>query len=131
MAGRRTGRLSVIIPTRERHDTLRWSLKTCVTQDCDDLEILVSDNASTDATREVVDSYDDPRIRYVNPGRRLGMSEHWEFALSHVEDGFVSFLGDDDGMMPSAAAEILDVLAAEPAEALVWPLTAYYWPGYL
>ncbi len=83
-------RLTVIVPTRERHDTLIWALKTCVTQDCDDLEILVSDNASVDETREVVASYDDPRIRYVNPGTRLGMSEHWEFALSHVQEGYVS-----------------------------------------
>lgn len=123
-------RLTVIIPTRERDDTLRWALKTCVSQDFDRLEILVSDNASTDATREVVDSYDDPRIRYINPGRRLGMSEHWEFALSHVADGYVMFLGDDDGLMPRAAAEISDILETDSTEALVWPLASYYWPEF-
>jgi hypothetical protein len=123
-------RLTVIIPTRERYDTLRWALKTCVSQDFDRLEILVSDNASTDGTREVVESYDDTRVRYVNPGHRLGMSEHWEFALSHVPEGYVMFLGDDDGLMPRAAAEISDILEAHSTEALIWPLASYYWPEF-
>lgn len=125
-----SSRLTVIVPTRERHDTLVSSLRTCVTQDSDDLTILVSDNASTDETREVVASYDDERIRYVNPGRRLGMSEHWEFALSHVDDGYVCFLGDDDGLMPGAATELLRVFAAEDVDALTWPLSIYYWPQF-
>lgn len=125
-----TSRLTVIVPTRERADTLVSSLRTCTTQDCDELAILVSDNASTDSTREVVASHDDPRIRYVNPGRRLGMSEHWEFALSHVDDGYVSFLGDDDGLMPGAASELLEVLDSESADALIWPLSSYYWPQF-
>ena len=59
-------KFSVIIPTRERSDTLQSSLKTCVGQDYDNLEIIVSDNFSTDNTREVVESFDDPRIRYIN-----------------------------------------------------------------
>ena len=33
-------RLTVIIPTRERHDTLRWALKTCVSQDFDRLRLV-------------------------------------------------------------------------------------------
>ena len=61
-------KFSVIIPTRERSDTLQSSLKTCVGQDYDNLEIIVSDNFSTDNTREVVESFDDPRIRYINTG---------------------------------------------------------------
>ena len=43
-------KFTVVIPTRERCDTLRATLRTCVGQDHDDLTILVSDNASTDPT---------------------------------------------------------------------------------
>ena len=51
---------TVIIPTRERSDTLQHALHTCVIQDYDNLEILISDNLSQDHTREVVESYKDP-----------------------------------------------------------------------
>lgn len=124
-------RLTVLIPTRERCDTLLWALKTCVTQDYDELEILVSDNASQDATREVVESYDDARIRYINPGRRLGMSEHWEFAVAQARAGYLSVIGDDDGLLPGAAAAAAAILGDSGADALTWPMTAYYWPRFV
>jgi glycosyltransferase involved in cell wall biosynthesis len=122
-------RMTIIVPTRERSDTLRWALKTCVTQEYDNFEILVSDNASTDATRDVVQSYDDPRIRYVNPGQRLGMSEHWEFAFSHVTDGYVGVIGDDDGLLPSAIEDVSTIVGSSGLP-LTWPLQQYFWPSY-
>jgi hypothetical protein len=126
-------RISIIIPTRERCDTLVWSLETCVTQDYDNLEILVSDNASADATREVVAAAAerDSRVRYVNPGDRLGMSDHWEFALSHIDRGHVGIIGDDDGVMPGGVTRMASILSEYAPDALVWPVFSYYWPGYV
>lgn len=124
-------RITTIIPTRERCDTLIWALKTCVTQDYDNYQIIVSDNASADETREVVASYDDSRVRYVNPGERLGMSEHWEFAFSQVDHGYVGVIGDDDGVMPDGISRAAEILGDSEAPALVWPIIAYYWPGFV
>lgn len=125
-------KITIVIPTRERHDTLQWALKTCTNQDYDRLEIVVSDNASVDSTREVVESFSDRRIRYVNPGRRVSMSDNWEFAISHVTGGFVGVIGDDDGVMPGGVATMASVLADDrAASALIWPVYSYYWPGYV
>jgi hypothetical protein len=30
------------------------------------------------------------------------MAENWEFALSHIEDGFVTIIGDDDCLIPGS-----------------------------
>jgi cellulose synthase/poly-beta-1,6-N-acetylglucosamine synthase-like glycosyltransferase len=49
--------ITLIIPSRERADVLLYALKTAVAQDYANLRILVSDNASTDNTREVVASF--------------------------------------------------------------------------
>jgi len=122
--------ITIIIPTRERAGTLLSSLKTCVTQDYENLRILVSDNASSPETRDVVSSYEDPRIYYVNTGRRVSMTENWEFALSHVDQGFVCFLGDDDGVMPNGVEEMAALLTSSGAPALIWPLASYYWPDF-
>ena len=72
---------TIIVPTRERADILIHTLRTCTMQDYDRLSILVSDNYSQDDTRAVVDSLRDPRIKYINPGRRLSMAHHYEFAF--------------------------------------------------
>lgn len=119
---------TVIIPTRERHDTLRSTLQTCVTQEYDNLTFLVSDNASQDATSEVVRSFHDPRIRYVRAANRLSMASNWEFALSHVDDGYVLVLGDDDGLLPHAISELAALAAETRCEALAWEQAGYTWP---
>jgi hypothetical protein len=110
---------------------LLWALQTCVAQDYDALEIIVSDNHSTDATRDVVHSFKDKRVRYLNTGKRVSMSENWEFALSHVTEGYVGFIGDDDGLMPGAAAALAGILNESRPTALTWPVHSYYWPTFV
>ncbi len=56
-------KLTVIIPTRERADTLFHTLRTVLEQEYENLEIIVSDNASIDNTRQVVSQFTDVRLR--------------------------------------------------------------------
>jgi glycosyltransferase involved in cell wall biosynthesis len=124
--------ITVLIPTRERADTLEYSLTTCVNQTDDKLRILVSDNASQDNTRGVVERFRrrDKRVEYINPGRRLGMSEHWEFALGHVKQGFVTVLGDDDALFPDSLTTIRETLRTRPdTNAISWPFSFYGYPS--
>ncbi len=122
-------RVTILIPTRNRADTLHCTLKSCVSQNYDQLDILVSDNHSEDRTAEVVAAAADPRIRRVKTERRLGMSQNWEFALSHVDDGYVLTLGDDDALLPNAIRDIVRILEETDCEAIAWREAKYYWPG--
>ena len=124
-------KFSVLIATRERCDTLRWSLETCVTQGYENLEILVSDNFSQDDTKAVVQSFSDPRIRYVNTGRRLSMSHSFEFALSHATGDYATFLGDDDGLLPNAIEDVAKLASNSRPDAIAWQKARYYWPTYI
>ena len=128
----RNGKLfNVIIPTRERADTLIHTLRTVVSQDYENLNIIVSDNYSQDNTKEVVTSFVDKRIKYINTGRRLSMAHNWEFALDHIEDGFVFFLGDDDGLLPDAVKKANQLLTENSADALAWKKARYMWPNFI
>ncbi|MDI1254299.1 glycosyltransferase family A protein [Thermomonas sp.] len=122
-------RINVIIPTRERADTLVHALRTVVQQDYDDVQIIVSDNFSQDQTRQVVESFGDSRIRYLNTGRRISMSHNWEFALSHVTHGWVTFLGDDDGLLPGGLERIGALIGQTDCKAITTRWCHYYWPG--
>lgn len=124
-------KFTVIIPTRERCDVLKSALKTCTAQEYDNLEIIVSDNASLDKTREVVNSFGDKRIRYINTGKRVSMADNWEFALSHVSDGFVTYIGDDDGLLPGSLEELNGVINQTGCEAISCKAAIYFWPDYI
>lgn len=123
-------KFNVIIPTRERADVLVHCLRTVVAQDYENLEIIVSDNHSSDDTREVVESFRDKRIRYINTGRRLSMSHNWEFALNHVETGWVTYLGDDDGLYPQALRTLNDLIVRHNVEAVSSRYGTFQWPNH-
>ncbi len=123
-------KFTVIIPTRERSRTLFHTLRTVAEQEYDNLSIIVSDNFSRDATQEVVVSIRDPRILYVNTGKRVSMSENFEFGLSHVNGGFVLFLGDDDGLLPGAIARVHAIVQETGLQAVASGLANYCWPDH-
>lgn len=123
--------ITVLIPTRERADVLRYALATCSAQRDAGMRILVSDNASGDATPAVIAeaAAADSRVRGIRAPRRLGMSEHWEFALGHVTEGWVIVIGDDDGLLPDALPVLRDAVARHPdLEAVGWPYSFYVYP---
>ncbi len=123
-------KFTVIIPTRERCEVLKSALKTCTAQEYDNLEIIVSDNASEDKTKEVVESFRDNRISYINTGKRVSMTDNWEFALSHVDGGYVTYLGDDDGLLPGSLVELNEVISQTGTEAIACKTAIYFWPDY-
>lgn len=122
-------KFTIIIPTRERPDTLYWTLKTALQQSYSNLEIIVSDNCSFDNTHEIVQSFKDPRVKYINTNKRTGMSQNWEFALSHVEEGFVTFLGDDDAFTPDAIGRVNEIVNTYKVEAVCVYNVFYGWPN--
>lgn len=123
-------KFTIVIPTRERCATLPFALRTAVEQDYENLEIIVSDNASTDETRQVVESFTDPRIRYINTGRRVSMSLNWEFALGHVTGDYVTYMGDDDALLPGAVTDVAKLFERYGSQAVAWTKVQYCWPNH-
>jgi len=121
---------TVIIPTRDRAETLEATLRTCLRQTYANFEIIVSDNCSDDNTKEIVEGLRDPRIIYINPGRRLSMSGNFEFALGHVTDGFIMFIGSDDGIMPDAINYVDSIVKKYKVDAVSCQQATYVWPNF-
>jgi len=121
---------TVIIPTRDRAETLEAALKTCLEQTYANFQIIVSDNCSADNTADVVSRLSQPNLRYVNPGRRVSMAENFEFALSHVDEGFVMFIGDDDGLVPGCVDYVAEVQKKFGVLAISGQNAEYCWPNF-
>ena len=122
---------TAIIPTRDRAETLEATIRTCLRQTYENFEIIVSDNCSEDNTREIVYQFNDPRITYINPGRRLSMSGNFEFSLGHVTEGFVMFIGSDDGIMPDAINYVDSIVQKYKVDAVSCQQATYVWPNFI
>lgn len=125
-------KISIVIPSRERGRYLQHSLETATAIDDPDLEIVVSDNASTDNTRDVAEGCGDPRVRYVNTGSRLSMRQNFELGLTTSTGDYVIMFGDDDGIIPGQFPFLRRVLEREQPDTLSWDFLTYGWPieGY-
>jgi len=126
-----TPRFTVIIPCKNRSRYLHQTLRTCMMQNYENLEVIVSDDNSTDDLRDVVEdaSRRDSRIHYIRPNSGTGMLNNFEFALRQVKPGFVIALGGDDGLLPDGIKGMSDTLRDTGMDLLAWPAPAYYYPN--
>jgi glycosyltransferase involved in cell wall biosynthesis len=88
--------VSICIPTYNYAHYLREAISSCLNQSYERIEVVITDDASTDNSREVIGSFDDPRIRFVANPVRLGLVENWNKTLSLARGEVVKFLFADD-----------------------------------
>lgn len=93
--------ISIGIPTYNRADTyLRDALESALAQTWAPLEIVVSDNDSTDATEATVRSYNDPRVRYYRQKPAVAPNDNFNFCLAQARGDYFLLLHDDDKIDP-------------------------------
>ena len=126
-------KITVLIPCKDRASYLYQTLRTCALQDYDNLEIIVSDDGSSDDTKEVVENFSiiDSRIKYITPdeGRSVGMSANFEYALDQVKEGYVIVLGGDDAILPGGISSISKILNDSNTSILTWSNASYFYPN--
>jgi glycosyltransferase involved in cell wall biosynthesis len=82
----------------------------------DRVDILVSDNASTDGLKEVVKSYQKiyPFIRYSRNEKNVGLDRNFDAAVKKSSGEYVWLFSDDDIMEEGALEKVLSILDANP-----------------
>ena len=104
--------LTVAIPTYNRAKNLDFALKNLLAQKDDRIEILISDNCSTDTTEEVVARYKkhNPEIMYIKNEENLGAALNYVECYTHARGKFIYLLADDDVLLSGAIVHILNFL---------------------
>ena len=122
---------SILVPTRQRPDTLEHTLASLLVQKGDDYEIVVADNCGDAAVQTVIAKAQalTSKLRHVRSDQILPMAENWERGMSATSGGYVTVLGDDDALLPSTLARFRALLAQAPAVKVVsWDCHTYWWP---
>jgi glycosyltransferase involved in cell wall biosynthesis len=89
--------VTIAIPTYNRADTyLPQALSSAMSQTYPNIEIIVSDNCSTDHTKALVMGFSDPRIRYFRHEKNIGPNNNFNFCLQQANGIYFLFLHDDD-----------------------------------
>ncbi|MFZ1530378.1 MAG: glycosyltransferase family A protein [Ferruginibacter sp.] len=120
---------TVVIPTRNNIDTLPFTLQTCLAQDYPLFKIVICDNGTDHKTEEYIRRFNDERVEYYRTGVPLSMTENFEFALSKVKEGFIIFIGADDGLMPGAINYVDGIIEKFQVKAVACQYAQYFWPN--
>jgi len=120
--------LTIAVPTYNGAGTIRETLESVAGQLEPGVDILVSDNASTDATRSVMREYQQryPSILYSRNDTNVGPDRNFDLAVRGACGKYVWLLSDDDKLSPGAIRRMLDVLERHRDIALVFVNSATY-----
>ncbi len=102
---------SICIPCFNHGSYIGQTLESVLRQDFDDYEIVVADNASTDNSREVVRSFQDPRIRLIENRFNIGFAPNLQQVTRHAQGRYLNVLSSDDVMNPGALRTYADLIA--------------------
>jgi glycosyltransferase involved in cell wall biosynthesis len=105
--------ISVVLATYDRAALLPRAIASVLAQEGARFELIVVDDASTDATRDYLATLADPRIRVVLAERNLGPSGARNRGLAAARAEIVAFLDSDDAYRPGRLAVPLAALASD------------------
>jgi len=123
---------SIVIPTRNRPDTLRHTLATCVGKYTFGVEVIVFDNSFPNSIysvfEEVATAHPEINFRYVRAASDLAMSRSWDAAVHAATGAYVTVMGDDDGLIPGGLNFAFKALSTTGAKVARFSQAFFGWP---
>ncbi|PSN14665.1 glycosyl transferase [filamentous cyanobacterium CCT1] len=106
--------VSVVIPTYNRSDYLRDAIASALGQTYANIELVVTDDCSPNSPKELVESFNDPRIRFLQNTKNLGITLNITNGFKAAKGKYVASLNDDDRWTPDFLAKLVPPLEANP-----------------
>jgi len=100
--------VSIIIPTYNREKLIIKALDSIFAQTFNDFEILIIDDASTDNTKEVIESLANPKIKYFRLEKNSGQCVARNYGIKRASGEFIAFLDSDDEWLPEKLGSQMD-----------------------
>lgn len=118
---------SVAIPTYNRAQLLKLAIESVLRQTFEDFEIVISNSASTDNTREVIESFNDSRIRHIESKEKMVVGDNYQTALDNTCGEYITFLSDDDAYSPILLEHAKKIIDEQNAEIVGYQYCRYYY----
>lgn len=107
---------SFVVPAYNRAGMIGRALRSVLDQAGDEVELLVTDDCSTDGTAEAVEAIGDPRVRLLRHAVNRGVCAARNTALDHARGEWVVLLDSDFEMLPGGVARLAERARAAAPE---------------
>ena len=104
--------VSIGLPVYNGERYLEQAINSIISQDIEDFELIISDNASTDRTAEICRRFAerDGRIRYIRQRTNLGAAANYNRVFQLATGRYFRWAAHDDVMAPSLLRRCVEVL---------------------
>src|SRR3954447_7503777 len=118
-------RVSIGVPVYNGQKYIRYTLDSLVAQTFGDIEILVTDNCSTDSTPQIVAEYAarDPRVKYFKNDVNIGPARNYNRSVNLAGGEFFKWNPADDVCAPDFVEKCVKVLDEDKSVVLAYPRT--------
>jgi glycosyltransferase involved in cell wall biosynthesis len=110
-------KFTIIISTYNRASTLSVAIRSALSQSLREFCLIIADDASTDNTKEVVDSFRDSRITYLCNRKNSGLSSTRNAALKLVNGSYVVLIDDDTELKADFLERLNKIISETEADA--------------
>ena len=119
--------VTIGVPVFNGEEFVEDAVRSAMAQTFRDIEIVISDNASTDRTADILATLaaEDPRIRIFRNSTNLGAAPNYNRCFEEGRGTFFKWLAHDDRMKPTFVKIAVDALTANPEAVLVNATTEY------
>lgn len=100
-------KISVIYPVYNVENYIEKSLKSLLSQSYDDFEIIIINDNSKDASSELIEKINNPKLKIVNNKKNLGLSEARNIGLQYASGDLVYFMDSDDQIRPNFFEQVV------------------------
>lgn len=114
--------VSIVLPTHNGEAFIQASVKSCLDQTFRDFELIIVDDASSDATPKIAAELasSDPRITVVTNTTNLKLPASLNAGFSMARGEFLTWTSDDNLYAPTAIEKLLHALHAHPQAGLAY-----------
>lgn len=120
--------VTIGLPTFNRVESFDKTLRSAISQDYPNLEIIISDNASTDGTEQICNLLKNEyeNITYIRQKQNLGAGNNFITVLHHAKGEYFMWLGDDDWLDSNYISACVAQFQKDPGATIVGGLPKYY-----
>ncbi len=118
-----TPRVSIALPVYNGENYLKDALDSLLSQSYENFELIIGDNASTDETKNICESYakKDQRIRYFRHNTNIGAAANYNYIFELAQGDYFKWAAHDDTCSPAYLKGCVEKLDTDPSVVLCCP----------
>lgn len=106
---------SILMPNYNNAPFLKEAIDSCLNQSFRDFEFIIVDDGSTDESVQIINSYNDQRIKLIQKEKNSGIVDSLNLGLQHCTSEFIIRMDGDDISLPGRFEKLIYHMKNNPA----------------